>query len=304
MKTRNTMHALAAVLLLAAGLATAAPGAAEQRLNEEIQATLLRLLQSGEVDAAELGSLSVSAAPSQRTDFGAVVDLRPDADSAGVPVLAVTPGGNAAGLGVRAGDRIVAVDGVALKGGPAAPGDVLRRQLDDGAPRLSLTVLREGEMRVLNGPVRSWALPGYRLELEAAVASASLAAGAAQGAGCGRISLVGMPPRTDNVFPAELIFIDGETPKPYGGPAYRLSAGRHLLTVDEQIDPRRLSMQIGLDKQRRQQPREGYKVLELVVEPDTTYRLGARYFPELQDRGLENEYWEPVIYAEAHEGCR
>jgi hypothetical protein len=304
MNTRNSMHALAAALLLATGIATAAPGAAGQRLNEEIQAALLRLLQSGAVDPAELGSLTVSAAPSQRAEFGAVVDLRPDADSAGVPVLAVTPGGNAAGLGVRAGDRIVAVDGVPLKGGAAAPAEVLRRQLESGAPRLSLTVLREGEMRVLNGPVQSWALPGYRLELEAAVASASLAASAPDSAGCGRISLVGMPPRTENVFPAELIFIDGESPKPYGGPAYRLPAGRHVLTVDEQIDPRRLSMQIALDKQRRQQPREGYKTLELVVEPNTTYRLGSRYFPDLQDRGLENEYWEPVIYAEAHEACR
>lgn len=304
MKTRHRVSALAAAVLLATGIAAAAPGTAEQRLNEEIQAALLRLLQAGEVSAAELGALRVSAEPSRRTDFGAVVDLRPDPDNPGVPVLAVTPGGNAAGLGVRAGDRIVAVDGVPLKGGPAAPGEVLRQQLEAGAPRLSLTVLREGEMRVLNGPVQAWTLPGYTLQLEAAVASASLAANAPVSEGCGRISLVGMPPRTENVFPAELIFIDGETPKPYGGPAYRLPAGRHLLTVDEQIDERRLSMQIKQDKQRRQQPREGYKVLELVVKPDTTYRLGSRYFPELKDRGLENEYWEPVIYAEAREGCR
>src|SRR5690606_38008852 len=136
-------------------------------------------------------------------------------------------------------------------------------------------------------------------------ASATAAAAPGGGGGsCGRISLVGMPPRTQNVFPADLIFIDGESPKPIGGPAYRLPVGRHVLTVDERIDPRRLSMQIELDKQRRQLPREGYKQLELVVEPDTTYRLGARFFPELRDRGLENEYWEPVIYAEVRESCR
>lgn len=303
MMTRNTMHALAIALLLAGGAALAAPGAAEQRLNQEVQQALLRLLQSGDIGAEQLGSLSVSAEPSQHTDFGAVVDLRADPDHPGLPVLAVTPGGNAAALGVRAGDRIVAVDGVALTGGSESPAELLRRQLDASPARLSVTVMREGGMRVLNGPVQSWTLPGYRLELEAA-AGASLAAAAPLGEGCGRISLVGMPPRTQNVFPAELIFIDGETPQPIGGPAYRVPAGRHLLTVHELIDPRRLSMQIQLDKQRRQLPREGYKTMELVVEPNTTYRLGARYFPELRDRGLENEFWEPVIYAEAGEACR
>lgn len=303
MKTRNWVRRLGIVVLLASGGALAAPGAAEQRLNEELQATLLRLLQSGELSTEQLGSLSVSAAPSQHTDFGAVVDLRADPAHPGVPVLAVTPGGNAAALGVRAGDRIVAVDGVALTGAAEAPAELLRRQLAASPSRLSVTVLREGEMRVLNGPVQTWTLPGYRLELEA-VAGASLAAATPAADGCGRISMVGMPPRTQNVFPAQLIFIDGESPKPIGGPAYRLPAGRHLLTVDELIDPRRLSMQIALDKKRRQLPREGYKTMELVVEPGMTYRLGARYFPELADRGLENEYWEPVIYAVAPEACR
>src|SRR5690606_9354974 len=99
----------------------------------------------------------------------------------------------------RAGDRLVAVDGVPLLGGPDEPAAVLRRQLEAGAPRLSLTVLREGELRVLNGPVRAWSLPGYTLELQAAAASATAAAVGGSGEGCGRISLVGMPPRTRNV---------------------------------------------------------------------------------------------------------
>src|SRR5690554_1466487 len=114
MKTRYSVRALVIALLLGGAAAVAAPGATEQRLNEEVQAALLRLLQRGELDAGRPGAISIQAEPSRHTDFGAVVDLRADPDSPGVPVLAVTPGGNAAALGVRAGDRIVAVDGIVL----------------------------------------------------------------------------------------------------------------------------------------------------------------------------------------------
>ena len=303
MNTMTRMKALAAALVLAAGAAAAGPEQARERLNEEIQAALLRLLESGEVAPADLATLTVAAEPVRRTDFGAIVDLRPAPESPGVPVLAVTPGGNAASLGVRAGDRIMAVDGVPLHGTDAAPAQVLRAQLDGGGPRLSLTVLRDGEVRVLNGPVQAWSLPGYRLELQSALAGGSMAAARPPGQGCGRISLAGNPPRRQNIFPATLVFIDGETPKPFGGPAFRVPAGRHVLTVDEQIDWSRTGMKEQHDKRKRLLDREGYRSMEIVIEPGMTYRLGARFIPEESHRVLENAYWEPVIWAEAAEPC-
>jgi len=289
--------------LLAGGTAAASPPdpALEQRLHQEVQDLLLRLVESGAAQPEQLASLTVSADPSQRVSFGAVIDVGANHDAAGIPVLAVTPGGNAARLGLRAGDRIIAVDGERVHGSDGAT--VLQHRLAEGEPQLQLRVLRDGAEHDLRGPVQAHALPGYRLELGAALAHASVAATAGD-AGCGRISVVGAPPRTQDVFPATLVFIDGETPKPWNSPSYRLPAGRHVLTVSERIDRARFGLDALRDFQRRQLDREGYKQLELVVEPGTTYRLGARLLTERSDEILSNGYWEPVIYAEVAEGCR
>jgi hypothetical protein len=98
-----------------------------------------------------------------------------------------------------------------------------------------------------------------------------------------------------------VIGIDGRAPAPTSGPAYRVSTGRHLLTVAERID----SSQFG-DLQRFQRDRRsdgGYKELEVDVRPGVTYRIGARFILERRSFIRDNSYWEPVIYAEADEPC-
>lgn len=273
----------------------------EQRLNEEVQAVLLRLVDSGELQPEDLASLTVSAAATRRAEFGAVIDV--GGGDGGVPVLAVTPGGNAANLGLRAGDRIIAVDGMSLAdaagtdGRPAASA-VLQQRLDAGDV-LSLTVLRDGATRELRGAVQAHTLPAYRLELGTALANASVAATGVDG--CGRISIFDTAPRARHVYPAVVIAIDGRAPAPTSGPAYRVPAGRHLLTIAERIDP----AQFG-DLQRFQRDRRsdgGYKELEVDVRPGVTYRIGARFILERRSYIRDNSYWEPVVYAEADEPC-
>lgn len=271
----------------------------EQRLHQELQGVLLRLVDSGEASPEQLAALTVTAAPSRRAEFGAIVDLGAD-PAPGVPVLAVTPGGNAAQLGLRAGDRILAIDGESLASATGATAAAaLQARLTGDAQRIRLSVARGGGTRELEGTLRSHPLPGYRLELGSLLAASTVAASDSRD--CGRVSIFDSAPRARHIYPAAIIAIDGRLPGPPSGPAWRVPAGRHVLTVAERIDPEQFG-----DLQRFQRDRRsdgGYKELEIEVRPDTTYRVGARFILERRASIRDNGYWEPVVWAEASEPC-
>jgi hypothetical protein len=324
----NTIHgvrrrAVAALLLgLLAGPAAAqdgvgeasaipvAPTLLEQRLHQEMQSVLLRLIEDGELDAAAAAELSLAAPASQQPDFGAILDVRHRPGQAGLPVLGVTPGSSAAALGLRAGDLIVAVNSVVLAGldadaaGHSLAAARLRAELLADADAVELRVRRGGDELSLSGPVRIVDLPAYRLELGAALAHATVAAaGGGDGvSSCGRISVFDIAPRAQKLYPAVLIAIDGKLPGPTDADVFRVTPGRHQLKVAEAIDWRQFS-----DLQRLQRDRtvrDRYKVIEVDVQPGITYRLAARFHLEERNSIRDGAYWEPVIWKESPEHCR
>lgn len=296
---------------LAAGLALAAASAlaqapVEQRLREEVHGALVRLVESGELDPAQVQSLAVTSPETRHAEFGAIVDVRGDA-AQGLPVLAVTPGGSAAALGLRSGDRIIAVQGRALtglgsQGGRARAGAVLAQALasEDAAP-VSLTVMRAGAELELRGPVTRYVLPAYRLELGTALASASLAA-ASDGSNCGRISVFDNAPRGANLYRAVLISIDGRLPGPTTTTSFPVRPGQHVLTVAEDIDANQFT---GVElSQRGRYAHRLHKELVVEVQPGVTYRLAARYDKSHTGSMADKQYWAPVIWRESREHCR
>jgi hypothetical protein len=324
--TMNTIHGLrrragAALLLTAlaghalaqeaaAEAGAAAPTRLEQRLHQEMQSVLLRLIEGGELDAAAASELSLAAPASQQPDFGAILDIRHRPGQTGLPVLGVTPGSSAAALGLQAGDVIVAVNSVALDGlgadaaGHSLAASRLRAELLADADAVELQVQRGGGPVTLQGPVRIVDLPAYRLELGAALAHASLAAtGGGDGvSSCGRISVFDIAPRAQKLYPAVLIAIDDKLPGPTSSDVFRVAPGRHRLTVAEAIDWRQFS-----DLQRLQRDRgmrDRYKVIEVDVQPGITYRLAARFHYEERHSIRDGAYWEPVIWKESPEHCR
>ena len=310
---RLPLSLLVTGLLATAASVAAADPQAEQRVREEVQSALLRLVDNGEISAEELASLRLDAPASRTPVFGAIVDarFRAESDHAGLPVAAVTPGGSAAQIGLQAGDRLIAVNGASLLDlgadaqGQAVAFQRLRGALDNGSDPVALRVVRGGETLDLAGPVRVVALPAYRLELGNALAGATYAAGAGGGDGvstCGRVSVFDAAPRGKQIYRAVLIAVDGALPGPPSSDTYRLDPGRRRLTVAEAIDPEQFgSVQ---RTQRDRQGRERYKDLIIDVQPGMTYRLGARYILEQRNSIRDNAYWEPVIWAEAAETCR
>lgn len=287
------------------------PRALEQRLHEEVQAVLLRLVESGELRAEDAADLSLMAPVSLQVDLGAILDVRYRADAdVGLPVLGVTPGGSAAALGLQPGDRVLAVNTVALAGlgadadGRARAAQRLREELLAAPDAIELRVARGDAEQVLRGPVRVVELPAYRLELGAALAHASLAATAA-GDGvsrCGRVSVFDIAPRLQQLHRAVLIAVDGHLPGPSDATSYRLTSGRHVLTVAEAIDARRFTLVQGVQRSRLGDER--YKKLEIDVQPGITYRLAARFHREARGNVRTGEYWDPVIWKETPETCR
>lgn len=118
---------------------------------------------------------------------------------------------------------------------------------------------------------------------------------------CGRISTFDVAPRSQQLFRAVLIAIDGKAPATTASTSFRLPVGRHTLTVAEAIDPVHFSPGKRFERDRR--GRERYKTIEVDVKDDTTYRLAAKFHLEHRNQIRTGEYWDPQIWNEVNEGC-
>jgi hypothetical protein len=285
----------------------------EQRVREELSAVMMDLIQSGAFGntAPQEIALDIDAPAKKVSNLGLLVDSRHGAGD-GLHVLAVTPGGNAERMGLRAGDVLVAMNGTSLATGDGAA--ILRRTVDalpEGAA-LAFDVRRDGKSETIGGKSASVYLPAMHLSVgdgaalasngpTGAAAAADQASAAGSIEGCGRISDFDVAPRGKGLHGAKIITIDDRSPGPSGAKAYRVEAGRHVLKIGEKIESRYLSFN---DRQRNAQIGGGYKKLTVDVAPDTTYLVAARLNEDQRDNPANGAYWDPVVYQETPETCR
>lgn len=284
------------------GLAGTVPGAepGQTQLEEEFRQTLLRLAQAGELP--EAGTPVVIERPAERvSDFGLLVD-RDHAD--GLLVLGTLPGGSAERMGLRAGDRLLAANEVDLRG--AGGSRRMRELLDDpdSDGRMDLRLLRRGEEQRLAGTVDSVTLPAMRIELAPTAADANVSDRVTgdPGSRCARITVEPVAPRARDLFPARLISIDGELPGTASQQTYRVAPGRRVLVVAEMIEQEYFSNIANMQRGRRSG--NGYKTLEVDIQPGVIYFLAARFHRDRGDRILDGSYWQPVLWKERAETCR
>jgi len=289
MRRSCACNALAALLL--AGAAVAAPPA-EERAAEAIDALLAQLQAQGLL--ADGNGMRIGRAARERYELGAVVTTRPS-DGGAPEVLAITPGGAAERIGLQPGDRLLAINGVDLAGG-AELAQRLRDALQKDGGALALRLRRGDALLDMAGRADVIALPAYELEIKPTAAASS------DPRACARISIAARPPRARQLYPALLHRIDGRTPGPLESDVFRVSPGRHVLTISEMIDNDRFS-----DIENRQrftlQGPARYKTLELDIQPNTTYRLAVRLINELRTPIRAQRYWEPVLWETRKEPC-
>ena len=302
---------------MVAGPGVALARSPEDVLRGELRSALVRVMESGAFanTTPEQVSLSLSLPAERFVDLGLVLDSRSKSRE-GVPVLGTTPGGIAQSLGVRAGDVIAVANEQSLvalgedEAGVSRAIGVLREsasKLVEGGS-LTLRVRRDGREQVLSGPVRARWIPAVRVELgegtlvastaPVAVATRVAAAAPAQSDGCGRISVFHIAPRSEDLYAAKILSIDGEIPGPKEQETYRVSAGPHTLEVAEQIVYQ--DIPAVYSRARRHTTKE----LVVVVEPGTTYLVASRLNEENRYGFADRSYWSPVVWKEIAEDCR
>lgn len=240
-----------------------------------------------------------ATAASPSASLGLLVDSA-DAQAAhdGLRVLGATPGSVADQLGLRPGDVLVEVNGTSLANlGADADGRALAAatlntslaNLPTASP-LRLRVLRDGVSLALNAP------------LYAAAESSAVTAAAdpPPTGGCGRISVFDVAPRSEHLYRAKILLLDGVTPGPTGTPSFRVSAGTHKLLVAEDIPTD--EMGVG-DFATLRARRNTSKELTVTIKPDTTALLAAKLHTDKAADFAHGAYWDPVIWREVPESC-
>jgi len=287
--------------------AGAAPaGEAEAALRAELHEVLVQLAASGALASDPSGALTVEQPAERTVVLGLVLDTAGQ-DPGAIEVVAVTPGGGADRLGLRAGDWLMRVNGQPVVAGERIEtGARLRALVADAGGPVRVELRRAGRVLAIEGRVDPVEIPAYRLEvgtrgvpsLGASVAAISLAAGG--GEGCGRISQFPSQPRSRKLYPVRILAIDGELPGPSQQDSFRASVGRHEVTVAENIDYRDLP--IVYDRQRRQ---FGEKTFTVEVHAGKTALLAARLVDSnAARRAGGGEYWQPEVWKEVDEPCR
>jgi hypothetical protein len=239
---------------------------------------------------APAAALQASASSGQaHYGLGAVVDVR-QASTQGVTVLAITPGGSAEKMGLLVGDQLRAINGRRLDG-TSKPSAELERALEESGGMLQVEAVRNGKPVQVSGAADTLSppLPGA-------------------GRSCGFVTTrTGVVPRNDDIFNAEITQIDGRSTPIQTPNRHQVGTGKRVLVVRELIQQSRLNSAqlLQIAKMKKFAFARAYKTIVVDVQPDTSYRIGARLLRDKLDTQSirDNAYWEPVVWQEVAERC-
>jgi predicted metalloprotease with PDZ domain len=146
--------------LLAQGAVAAEP---DPRIAKEIEAAVMRLADMGALDQVDASQpLVVQQEARMRYELGAVVRVERGVQES--PVLAITPGGYAERMGLKVGDRVLAINGVVLSRSDD-PGRDFAAAIGRSNGRLQMQVLRGRETLELAQDIEAVEVPGFRIEI-------------------------------------------------------------------------------------------------------------------------------------------
>ena len=237
-------------------------------------------------------ALTLQASPTSgamRYDLGAVVDVR-RASTQGVTVLAITPGGSAEKMGLQVGDQLRAINGRRLHD-TTKPSAALETALQESGGSLQVELVRDGKPIQVSGGVEAVSPPTR---------------GSAPS--CGFVTtLNGVVPRSDDIFNADITQIDGRSTPIQTPNRHQVATGKRVLVVRELIQQNRLNSAqlLQIAKMKKFAFARAYKTIVVDVQPNTSYRIGARLLRDKLDTQSirDNAYWEPVVWQEVAEKC-
>ena len=163
----HCVRVLAALLLVVMLLCGADPARAnDPRIEQEIEETLLRLLDMGALEASMPGRpIVIEREARMRYELGAIVARTREGDAGSLEVLALTPKGQAERMGLHVGDRILEINGLDLSRSDD-PGAAMARALLRSRGRLQVELLRGTRQLRFEGQAEALEVPGFRLRID------------------------------------------------------------------------------------------------------------------------------------------
>lgn len=213
----TTPSLLVACLTLALTAHSTAAAATEDAIADAVDRALADSYSRGPAPA---GKLRIERPEQQRFELGAVLDVRA-ATPAGVPVLAITPGGAAERIGLRVGDRVLAVNEYPVAASDIDPASALIEALAASDGEVSIDLRRSDQQLTLSGTADLVRIPAYVLDVQAPVAQ--------RAEGCGFVS--GGAKAHGEVRKVRIVGVDGQAAPLNLVGRLRLPAGTHLLTL-------------------------------------------------------------------------
>lgn len=112
---------------------------------------------------------------------------------------------------------------------------------------------------------------------------------------CGIITLYNQPPKTKNIHLVSINSIDGVTVTT-NSQVFTLTSGKHLIKVIEKIKENSLT--------RRRGEAMNYKFIEIDIQANKKYALGAKFIRKNRSKLSTGEYWEPVVWKQNESDCK
>ena len=109
---------------------------------------------------------------------------------------------------------------------------------------------------------------------------------------CGTVSGYLMPDSHDGFYRVVVTHLNGKAV--ISRPNYQLSPGQYEFTLAELIDSPRLKVKLAARQT---------KTLSVEVEADQRYHLAAKFNQDRIYRGLDSDYWQPVVWKQEAEQC-
>jgi hypothetical protein len=111
---------------------------------------------------------------------------------------------------------------------------------------------------------------------------------------CGVVSIYKDTPKTKNIYRVNINTIDGEVMHSKSH-RFELTPGKHSIKVMELIDDRDLY---------RRGIVQNYHILEINVEANQKYHIGAKFDRANKTKLSDGSYWQPIIWKTSTEECK
>lgn len=255
--------------------------------------SLIAIAEAQQGHTLEKFKYSLDLAGAYKINLGLILQL--NSTQTAFDILSVTPGSLASSHGLRVGDEIVMLNGIAVSASTEA--GILKKmrelQVDE---EISLTLNRDGRNQEIVIPVSGKYVPRIKLEIGNEYAKTSLAGTATPDLiACGEVTVSLTPPVTGQLYPVSF-YLDDEKDNKEQLVVIKLPVGKHTVNVYAQIDN---GHEDGSHTDKSQA-----KAIQINVRKNTSYHLGARVFSENNSESQNNKDWDAVIWNTNQRECR